>query len=92
MVTHRVALNKGQELMVRCLERGCGWLCPSCIKEGERGRERAVERWRKSPGIILMKSRVSGRMEAGRDLYSRYVKNGWPKEKGESNMIPMWSH
>lgn len=68
----------GQELMARCLERGYGWLCPSCIKEGRRRKRRggAVERWGRSPGIILMKSRVPGGMEAGRDLYSRYVKNG----------------
>lgn len=72
--------------MAWCPERGYAWLCPGCIKEGGRGWKEAVERWRKSSGIILMRSRVSGGMEAGGDLYSRYVKNGWPKEKGESNL------
>lgn len=51
-----------------------------------------MERWRKPSGIILMKCRIPGEMEAGGDLYSRYVKNGWAKEKGESSPIPTWSH
>lgn len=69
------------------------WVALSFMYQGRRKRRGgAVERWGRSPGIIPMKSRVPGGMEADRDLYSRYVKNGWPKEKGESNTIPMWSH